>query len=69
LPPCNLWLRGIGTFFNFVYANRQLGFSVVYFEPARSGPFHWFPIMIDKDYRFISRRNREYSLEGVQRIN
>jgi UDP-2,3-diacylglucosamine pyrophosphatase LpxH len=48
------------------HPNWQLGFSVVYFQPG-SGRFHWFPILIGRDYRFIWR-NREYSLDGVRRI-
>lgn len=48
------------------HANWQLGFSVVYFQPG-NGRFHWFPILIRHDYRFIWR-NREYGLEGVKRL-
>ena len=48
------------------HPNWQLGFSVVYFQPG-SGRFHWFPILIGRDYRFIWR-NREYSLDGAHRI-
>lgn len=48
------------------HANWQLGFSVVYFQP-QNDRFHWFPILIGPDYRFIWR-NREYSLDGARRI-
>jgi len=48
------------------HANWQLGFSVVYLEPG-TGRFHWFPILIGPDYRFIWR-NCEYRLDGVNRI-
>src|SRR5437667_6356470 len=46
--------------------NWQLGFSVVYFQP-NSVRFHWFPIMIVRDYRFVWQ-NREYGLQGVAKI-
>jgi len=48
------------------HPNWQQGFSVVYFDPG-SGRFHWFPILIGTDYRFVWR-NREYSLDGVSRM-
>ncbi|MBZ5565862.1 MAG: hypothetical protein LAP13_26015 [Acidobacteriia bacterium] len=48
------------------HANWQLGFSAVYFQPT-SGRFHWCPILIGSDYRFVWR-GREYSLEGVKHI-
>ena len=48
------------------HANWQLGFSVVYFEPTK-GRFHWFPVPISSDYRFIWQ-GREYSLDGTRRI-
>ena len=46
--------------------NWQLGFSVVYFQPG-SDRFHWFPIMIGRDYRFVWR-NREYGLQGIEKM-
>lgn len=48
------------------HPNWQLGFSVVHFRPG-NGRFHWFPILIRPDYRFIWR-NREYSLDGVNKL-
>jgi UDP-2,3-diacylglucosamine pyrophosphatase LpxH len=48
------------------YPNWQLGFSVVYLNPA-NGRFQWFPVPIGRDYRFVWR-GREYSLEGLRRI-
>jgi UDP-2,3-diacylglucosamine pyrophosphatase LpxH len=48
------------------HANWQLGFSAVYFQPS-SDRFHWFPIIIGKDYRFVWR-NQEYGLAGVRRL-
>jgi hypothetical protein len=47
------------------HANWQLGFSVVYFDP-RNRHFHWFPVLIGGDYRFVWR-GREYGLKGVER--
>jgi len=49
------------------HPNWQPGFSVVYFRPG-SDRFHWFPILIGRDYRFVWR-NREYSLDGIRRIS
>ena len=48
------------------HPNWQLGFSVVYVQPA-TGRFHWAPILISSDYRFIWR-GKEYSLDGVKGI-
>jgi Calcineurin-like phosphoesterase len=47
------------------HANWQLGFSVVYFDP-QSRRFHWFPILISSDYRFVWR-GREYGLQGIRK--
>jgi UDP-2,3-diacylglucosamine pyrophosphatase LpxH len=48
------------------HPNWQLGFSVVYLQPA-SGRFHWFPILIDPHYRFVWN-DKEYSLEDSKRV-
>jgi predicted phosphodiesterase len=48
------------------HPNWQLGFSVVYFRPSKSG-VHWFPILIDPHCQFVWR-NREYRLQGVRKV-
>jgi Calcineurin-like phosphoesterase len=47
------------------HANWQLGFSVVYFDP-QSSRFHWFPVLMGRDYRFVWR-DREYGLQVVRK--